>query len=132
MTATETRQGIGVSPGSAYGPVVQVAPPVRPPANKPAVDDREAALGDVRAAFESVAVALEGKGTPRGSPSIKLHVEALRFVIERLAAATSPVPIHPAWRRIHIAVFQRGSSRCREWVTPRRCAAVSFSCQVAN
>ena len=30
MAQTETRQGIGVSPGSAYGPVVQVAPPVRP------------------------------------------------------------------------------------------------------
>ena len=61
MAATETRQGIGVSPGSAYGPVVQVAPPVRPPADEPAVDDREAALADVRAAFESVAVSLEGK-----------------------------------------------------------------------
>ena len=34
VTATETRQGIGVSPGSAYGPVVQVAPPVRPPARR--------------------------------------------------------------------------------------------------
>ena len=61
MASTETRQGIGVSPGSAYGPVVQVAPPVRPPADEPAVDDREAALADVRAAFESVAVSLEGK-----------------------------------------------------------------------
>lgn len=61
MTATETRQGIGVSPGSAYGPVVQVSPPVRPPADEPSVEDREAALVDVKAAFESVAVALEGK-----------------------------------------------------------------------
>ena len=61
MTATETRLGIGVSPGSAYGPVVQVAPPVRPPADEPPVEDREAALADVRAAFESVAVGLEGK-----------------------------------------------------------------------
>ena len=61
MAATETRQGIGVSPGSAYGPVVQVAPPVRPPADEPAVDDHEAALADVKAAFEVVAVALEGK-----------------------------------------------------------------------
>jgi phosphoenolpyruvate-protein phosphotransferase (PTS system enzyme I) len=59
--ATETRQGIGVSPGSAYGPVVQVAPPVRPPVDEPAVDDREAALADVKAAFEFVAQALEGK-----------------------------------------------------------------------
>ena len=55
----EVRQGVGVSPGSAYGPVVQVAPAVRPPADEPAVDDPEAALADVRAAFESVAVALE-------------------------------------------------------------------------
>ena len=61
MTATETRQGIGVSPGSAYGPVVQVSPPVRPPADEPPAQDREAALTDVKAAFESVAVALEGR-----------------------------------------------------------------------
>jgi phosphotransferase system enzyme I (PtsI) len=60
---SETRQGIGVSPGTAYGPVVQVAPPVRPPAGEPAVDDQEAALADVKAAFESVAVSLEERAT---------------------------------------------------------------------
>ena len=78
----ETRHGIGVSPGTAYGPVVQVAPPVRPPANEGAVDDEEAALADVRAAFESVAVSAgarssatmtlgsENEGTPgAGTPS---------------------------------------------------------------
>ena len=60
MTSSpETRQGIGVSPGTAYGPVVQVAPPVRPPANEPAPADPEAALVDVKAAFESVAASLE-------------------------------------------------------------------------
>ncbi|MHA3838116.1 phosphoenolpyruvate--protein phosphotransferase [Terrabacter sp. AAH1] len=59
----ETRQGIGVSPGTAYGPVVQVAPPVRPPAHEPAVDDQDAALADVKAAFESVAVSLEERAT---------------------------------------------------------------------
>ena len=59
----ETRQGIGVSPGTAYGPVVQVAPPVRPPAHEPAVDDQDAALADVKAAFESVAVSLEYRAT---------------------------------------------------------------------
>jgi phosphotransferase system enzyme I (PtsI) len=59
----ETRQGIGVTPGTAYGPVVQVAPPVRPPADEGAVDDEEAALADVRAAFESVAVSLEERAT---------------------------------------------------------------------
>ena len=61
MAQTETRQGIGVSPGSAYGPVVHVAPPVRPPAGEPAAADQEAALTDVKAALESVAQALEGK-----------------------------------------------------------------------
>jgi len=61
VAQTETRQGIGVSPGSAYGPVVQVAPPVRPPVDEPAVADQEAALTDVKAALESVAQALEGK-----------------------------------------------------------------------
>ncbi|GAA2158347.1 phosphotransferase system enzyme I (PtsI) [Humibacillus xanthopallidus] len=63
QSGPETRQGIGVSPGTAYGPVVQVAPPVRPPANEPAVDDQEAALGDVKAAFEAVAVSLEERAT---------------------------------------------------------------------
>jgi phosphotransferase system enzyme I (PtsI) len=43
--------------------VVQVAPPVRPPAGEKAVDDQEAALADVRAAFESVAVSLEERAT---------------------------------------------------------------------
>jgi phosphotransferase system enzyme I (PtsI) len=60
---TETRQGIGVSPGTAFGPVVQVAPPVRPPKNEPAVDDADAALADVKAAFETVAVSLEQRAT---------------------------------------------------------------------
>jgi phosphotransferase system enzyme I (PtsI) len=48
-----------VSPGTAYGPVVQVAPPVRPPVDETAVEDVEVALADVRAALEFVAVSLE-------------------------------------------------------------------------
>ena len=61
MAATETRQGIGVSPGTAYGPVVQVAPPVRPPAGAPPAEAPQAALADVKAALESVAVSLEAR-----------------------------------------------------------------------
>jgi phosphotransferase system enzyme I (PtsI) len=60
-SAAETRHGIGVSPGTAYGPVVQVAPPVRPPADEPAPADPDAALADVKAALESVAQSLEAK-----------------------------------------------------------------------
>jgi phosphotransferase system enzyme I (PtsI) len=39
--------------------VVQVAPPVRPPADEPATTDADAALVEVRAAFEAVALDLE-------------------------------------------------------------------------
>ena len=61
MSGAETRQGIGVSPGTAHGPVVQVAPPVRPPAHEPAPDNPEAVVAAVKAAFESVAMDLEGR-----------------------------------------------------------------------
>lgn len=50
-----TRRGIGVSPGSAYGPVVLVAPAVRAPEGEPPASDPELALTEVTAAFESVA-----------------------------------------------------------------------------
>ncbi|MBP6995899.1 MAG: phosphoenolpyruvate--protein phosphotransferase [Phycicoccus sp.] len=56
-----TRQGIGVSPGTAYGPVVQVSPPVTPPANEPGAADPEAALVSVKEAFAAVAEDLEGR-----------------------------------------------------------------------
>ncbi len=61
MAGPETRQGIGVSPGTAYGPVVQVAPPVRPPDNEPAPVDPDAALERVRGAFATVAADLEAR-----------------------------------------------------------------------
>jgi len=64
MTAVipgEVRQGIGVSPGTAYGPVVQVAPPVRPPQNEPAPVDADQAAADVAQAFADVAAALDAK-----------------------------------------------------------------------
>jgi phosphotransferase system enzyme I (PtsI) len=60
-TPGEVRQGIGVSPGTAYGPVVQVAPPVRPPQNEPAAADAEQAAADVAQAFADVAAALDAK-----------------------------------------------------------------------
>src|SRR5699024_3829234 len=54
-----TLTGIGVSGGSAHGPVVLVAPPARAPEDEPASGDPAAALTDVTAAFESVAADLE-------------------------------------------------------------------------
>ncbi|MGC5584613.1 phosphoenolpyruvate--protein phosphotransferase [Ornithinimicrobium sp. W1679] len=57
--AGTVRRGIGVSPGTASGPVVQVAPPVRPPADEPPTTDADAALVEVKQAFEAVAADLE-------------------------------------------------------------------------
>ncbi len=61
MAETETRHGIGVSPGAAFGPVVQVRPPVRPPADEPAPADPGVALEEVKAAFDAVATDLEAR-----------------------------------------------------------------------
>ncbi|MFW2513896.1 phosphoenolpyruvate--protein phosphotransferase [Demequina sp. SO4-13] len=63
MVAPESRHGIGVSPGTAAGPVVQVAPPVPPPVGEPAPADADAAVAAIRAALESVAVSLEERAT---------------------------------------------------------------------
>ncbi|WP_062389322.1 phosphoenolpyruvate--protein phosphotransferase [Demequina iriomotensis] len=57
----DTRHGVGVSPGTAVGPVVQVAPPVRPPADEPAPADAGAALAHVLEALEAVAVDLDAR-----------------------------------------------------------------------
>jgi len=59
MSAVETRHGIGVSPGTAIGPVVQVRPPVRPPEQEPASADPAASGQLIREVLESVAKTLD-------------------------------------------------------------------------
>lgn len=64
MSATgagSTRVGIGVSPGTASGPVVQVAPPVAPPEDEPAPDDPDAEFERVKECFTQVADDLDGR-----------------------------------------------------------------------
>ncbi len=61
MAELETHVGIGVSPGTASGPVVQVSPPVQAPAGEPAPSDLTEATEAVKAAFESVAADLEAR-----------------------------------------------------------------------
>ncbi|GAB3586868.1 phosphoenolpyruvate--protein phosphotransferase [Calidifontibacter terrae] len=51
-------QGIGVSGGTAYGPVVKVAPPVRPPADEPAAADPGVELDRIKEKFAEVAADL--------------------------------------------------------------------------
>ncbi|MGV1009674.1 MAG: phosphoenolpyruvate--protein phosphotransferase [Dermatophilaceae bacterium] len=55
--------GIGVSPGAAVGPVVQVRPPVRPPADEPPTTDPDAEHTRIKAVFESVALTFEQRAT---------------------------------------------------------------------
>jgi phosphotransferase system enzyme I (PtsI) len=56
---TDAPRGIGVSPGAAVGPVIQVRPAVRPPENEPPAADPAAEHVRIKAVFESVAVTLE-------------------------------------------------------------------------
>ena len=66
MPAIDTRHGIGVSPGIAVGPVVQVLPPVRPPEKEPAAADPAEAGKRIRAVLESVAATLDDRRDPDG------------------------------------------------------------------
>ncbi len=59
MSAVDTRHGIGVSPGTAVGPVVQVRPPIRPPADEAAPADAAESGQLVRRVLESVANTLD-------------------------------------------------------------------------
>ena len=61
MGEERTLTGIGVSGGSAHGPVVVVAPPVRAPQGEPPAADPEAALAAVTEAFEGVAQDLDSR-----------------------------------------------------------------------
>jgi phosphoenolpyruvate-protein phosphotransferase (PTS system enzyme I) len=56
-----TFHGIGVSAGTAVGPLVVVSAPPAPPADEPATTDPVAAAALVREAFEAVATGLEAR-----------------------------------------------------------------------
>ena len=61
MSAGDTRYGIGVSPGTAVGPVIQVRPPVRPPEDEPAAADSASSGQVIRQVLESVAGTLDDR-----------------------------------------------------------------------
>lgn len=56
---TDAPRGIGVSPGAAVGPVIQVRPPVRPPEKEQPPADPAAEHLRIKDVFESVAQTLE-------------------------------------------------------------------------
>lgn len=63
MGEERTLTGIGVSTGSAQGPVVIVAPPVRAPRDEPSAEDPQVALAAVKEAFEEVAADLAARAS---------------------------------------------------------------------
>lgn len=68
MTGTEHRtfHGIGVSAGTAVGPLVVVTPPPTAPADEPAAADAAAALAQVKGVLEDVAAGLQAKAKVAG------------------------------------------------------------------
>ena len=70
MSEDRQRYGIGVSAGTAVGPVVQVRPPVRPPSNEPPAADTVEAGKKIRSVLESVATTLEERAG-RADPTAK-------------------------------------------------------------
>lgn len=68
MSGSEHRtfHGIGVSAGTAVGPLVVVTPPPTAPADEPAPTDVEAALTEVNGVLEDVARSLEAKAAVAG------------------------------------------------------------------
>ncbi|AKT52026.1 phosphoenolpyruvate--protein phosphotransferase [Arsenicicoccus sp. oral taxon 190] len=73
--------GIGVSVGTAAGPVVQVRPAPTAPADEPATTDAEAAKSRVREVMEQVATGLEGraaKADPKAATILQATVMMAR------------------------------------------------------
>lgn len=56
-----TFHGIGVSPGTAVGPLVLVTPAPKPPADEPATTDAAAASATVKGVLEAVAAGLDAR-----------------------------------------------------------------------
>jgi phosphotransferase system enzyme I (PtsI) len=85
---TDVRHGIGVSPGIAVGPVVQVPAPVRPPQHESAATDPAASGEAVRAVLESVAVTLEDLAS-RADPKTAQILDATAMMARDPGLATA-------------------------------------------
>jgi len=88
MSSVEARHGIGVSPGIAVGPVVQVRPPVRPPKDEPAAPDPAASGAQIREILESVAATLEDRAG-RADPTAQQILTATAMMARDPGLATA-------------------------------------------
>jgi phosphotransferase system enzyme I (PtsI) len=129
MSAVDTRHGIGVSPGIAVGPVVQVSPPVRPPAQEPASADPAVSGQLVRQVLESVAVTLDDRAT-RADPTAQAILTAAAMMArdpglaaaadKHLANGRGPATAVDAAAEEYCAVFSAAGGYLAERVTDVR------------
>jgi len=124
--ATQVTRGIGVSPGAAVGPVVQVRPPVRPPDHEPGTTDAAAEHARIKTAFESVAVTLEERAAAADETAQQiLTATALiardkglqKAIGKHLAAGTGPTTAVTAAVEEYAAQFEALGGYFAERVT---------------
>ena len=129
MSAIDTRHGIGVSPGIAVGPVVQVRPPVRPPAQEPAPADPAAAGQLIRGVLESVATTLDdlaGRADPTAQQILTATAMMARdpglaaAADKHLVSGSGPATALDAAAEEYCAVFSAAGGYLAERVTDLR------------
>jgi len=129
MSAIDTRHGIGVSPGIAVGPVVQVRPPVRPPEQEPAATDPAAAGQLIRRVLESVAGTLDDLAD-RADPSAQQILTATAMMArdpglaaaadKHLSGGSGPATAVDAATEEYCATFTAAGGYLAERVTDLR------------
>ena len=129
MSEKDTRHGIGVSPGIAVGPVVQVRPAVRPPDHEPASSDPGAAGQLIRRALESVAATLDdlaGRADPTAQQILTATAMMARdpglasAVDKHLANGSGPATAVDAATEEYCATFSAAGGYLAERVTDLR------------
>jgi phosphotransferase system enzyme I (PtsI) len=129
MSAIDTRHGIGVSPGIAVGPVVQVRPPVRPPEKEPAPADPVASGQQIRQVLESVAATLEDL-SGRADPTAQQILTATAMMArdpglaaaadKHLTSGSGPATAVDAAAEEYCAMFSAAGGYLAERVTDLR------------
>ena len=129
MPTADTRHGIGVSPGIAVGPVVQVRPPVRPPEHEPAGADPVASGQQIRGVLESVAATLDdlaGRADPTAqqiltATAMMARDPGLATAADRhLTSGSGPATAVDAAAEEYCAVFSAAGGYLAERVTDLR------------
>jgi phosphotransferase system enzyme I (PtsI) len=129
MSAKDTRHGIGVSPGVAVGPVVQVRPPVRPPEHEPAPADTAESGKTIRAVLESVAATLDdlaGRADPTAEQILTATAMMARdpglasAADKHLAGGSGPATAVDAATEEYCAMFSAAGGYLAERVTDLR------------